>query len=1090
MFYKKKLFVAALTFTVFLMTLFTNAQTVIVVLKQPPPNQWHVEDLWQLTLINTSQEFYNVYLYGTVEEAGAGLIFEGTSATFELPANFSGPVNPGDLEPVDVGYTNGDYEEIVMRTGTLPAGTYTICVYIKGIDGEDMGYACIYQIIAHPSPPELINPVDEANVTEELPVFLWLHMSMGEFARYYIKMVEILDGQTPIEAMESNPPWFEETEIFSTSFQFPISAREFEQGATYAWQVIAISGDDWVIGESQVWSFNYGAAAVMIDEEPTTLKLIYPIDSEVTQSVYKEEVIFEWEWSGSFSDFEILVYDNPCGRYSTPTPVPTITLTPILTPTTPIPTPFAPTTSLLGRSGLIPAAISNIEGAQSFVFNLENILEPGQAFIWQVYGTSQDEEGNEIGVLSSPQCLRYTPLDPETGEPPEAIPCEPGLCNITVDTTAAPAMSGGLDPPNENLTIQRGEFVPLKAVGLDFDELWWYCKPCPNCPEKGSERMQPLTGKVRFEWEITKGEGGFVNIACTYLRKKDKGDRVIFEPPDVEKGEKKVTEILLKIIDDNPTQPIDTTVKRNITITTEWNKGNPDEYTININSDQYKLPTVVVITPTLHKCRAESSKWDGPKDLKAEILPLPIDTLISNEWVRLEAKDFEDPDVVKLNCSSVKCTPGSTTETYNDDIRWTWRIVKGDGRFVKGNIGRFVIYEAPSQETKVEIEVKIDNPYGFQCPDDPVKGKRNLVIKKTIKFLTQNTMLIPTGAKVVAERIPYVNNLIKNYDIIGLQEVMEGNSQDKIVSDWYKKILKKVPKKINLGKEILKREKRTLAELEKRGTFDTKVNKIETCCVVDSHIVLGPDKIGAAQDGGLIILSKYPIIKSSALVYKNTSSLAEALWRVLGGSGEVDYYTNKGALYARIDLFPKRKGKKCYIHVFNTHTQAGTGEKYSLIRKKQFGELKKFIKKCIEDTNGEYDGRPIILMGDLNVVGGSPEYGQLVSLIKKLKPGLEDVWPEKHLWDPGYTWIGKDRKLKQTSPWGKRNTLAADDGGPERLDYYFYYPGQKFTKLKPTLIKLVPSKPRKIPYCFGCELKSHTVSDHLGIEMKCKIMLP
>ena len=78
MFYRKNLCVAVLTFTVFLMALFTNAQTIIVMLKQPPPNQWNVEDLWQLTLTNTSQEAYNVYLYGTVEEAGAGLIFEGT----------------------------------------------------------------------------------------------------------------------------------------------------------------------------------------------------------------------------------------------------------------------------------------------------------------------------------------------------------------------------------------------------------------------------------------------------------------------------------------------------------------------------------------------------------------------------------------------------------------------------------------------------------------------------------------------------------------------------------------------------------------------------------------------------------------------------------------------------------------------------------------------------------------------------------------------------------------------------------------------------------------------------------------------------
>ena len=162
MFYRKNLFVAALTFTVFLISIFTNAQTIIVMLKQPPPNQWHVEDMWQLTLTNTSQESYNVYLYGTVEEASVGLIFEGTSAPFELSPFFSGPVNPGDLEPVDVGYTNDDYEEIVMRTGTLPEGTYTICIYVKDYEtNEELGSNCIIQPILHPSPPELIFPIYE-----------------------------------------------------------------------------------------------------------------------------------------------------------------------------------------------------------------------------------------------------------------------------------------------------------------------------------------------------------------------------------------------------------------------------------------------------------------------------------------------------------------------------------------------------------------------------------------------------------------------------------------------------------------------------------------------------------------------------------------------------------------------------------------------------------------------------------------------------------------------------------------------------------------------------------------------------------------
>ncbi len=263
MFYKKNLLVAALALLIILAAASVNAQ-VLVKLSQPPPNQWNVEDLWQLTLTNTSQQdSYNVYLYGTVEEADAGIIFKATSADFELTLGFSGLVNRGDLEPVDVEYVNNDYEEIVQKTGTLPEGTYTICVYVKDADNYDVILAqdCITQPIMHPSPPELISPIDETIIEEELPVFVWMPpmpIPAGDMITYNLCIYELLDGQTAIEATEANPVWFEETEIFSTSFQYPISAREFEQGVTYAWQVTAVAEDkNWVIGKSEVWWFTY-----------------------------------------------------------------------------------------------------------------------------------------------------------------------------------------------------------------------------------------------------------------------------------------------------------------------------------------------------------------------------------------------------------------------------------------------------------------------------------------------------------------------------------------------------------------------------------------------------------------------------------------------------------------------------------------------------------------------------------------------------------------------------------------------------------------------------------------------------------------
>lgn len=533
---------------------------------------------------------------------------------------------------------------------------------------------------------------------------------------------------------------------------------------------------------------------------------------DVTTSVRSAQTLFEWAATGPFVSYDILIYDNPCGRYPppppTPTPTPTPTTTPGPSPTpTPTPTTGQPVTTTagvweplwdrltpqqreeLGKRGLsgwgwVKAAREilgetdaeiPVEGlieesedvllpdtellarfgpyspeVTETVLPLDWILEPGQAFIWQILGVFEDAAGEPGALLSTPECVRYQPTDPETDLPVAPVSCLPPECNIRVEEKVAPAMDGGLAPISETLTIKRDEFVPLYAVGLDFDQLWWYCEPCPRCPEKGSFRMRPLTGKVKFEWEIKEGKGDFVEIGCMTQTKQDVGDRVIFMPPYVEKGTQTTTRILLQIIDDNPSQPIDQTVKRWVTIKTERDDdtGNPDVYKITISSTAYTLPSPVQITPELNDCRAEPPDWKTPcKDLVAQILSPPDDIIAQKEWVRLEAVDLQDPDAVDLICTSIRCIPEMESRSYNDDIRWTWTIVKGGGRFVKGNVGRFVIYEAPLEETEVEIEVSIDNPFAFQCADDvPPPGKLKLrVVKPGIRMELTPSGWLPQG---------------------------------------------------------------------------------------------------------------------------------------------------------------------------------------------------------------------------------------------------------------------------------------------------------------------------------------------------------
>jgi hypothetical protein len=233
---------------------------VTITFMQPPPNQWKMAYMWNLTIINGTSLSQTIYLHGTLTEAKVGLIAESTSAKFSLPPNYSGFLNTSWLSPVHQDYVAGNYEDVVRKTSRLPDGTYIICVTVCSLDGQELSKDCFEQTIANMSPPELAYPLNESIVQDLLPVFQWMPpmpAPMGEIVKYTLKMVEILDGQVAIESMEANPAFFIKESIRSVSFQLPLSARPFVAGHSYAWQVEAF-GRNYEIGKSQVWKFIYG----------------------------------------------------------------------------------------------------------------------------------------------------------------------------------------------------------------------------------------------------------------------------------------------------------------------------------------------------------------------------------------------------------------------------------------------------------------------------------------------------------------------------------------------------------------------------------------------------------------------------------------------------------------------------------------------------------------------------------------------------------------------------------------------------------------------------------------------------------------
>ncbi|KAJ1871216.1 hypothetical protein H4R22_004055 [Coemansia sp. RSA 1290] len=190
-----------------------------------------------------------------------------------------------------------------------------------------------------------------------------------------------------------------------------------------------------------------------------------------------------------------------------------------------------------------------------------------------------------------------------------------------------------------------------------------------------------------------------------------------------------------------------------------------------------------------------------------------------------------------------------------------------------------------------------------------------------LRILTQNIFERPPLIKNNKSdwkdaRLDYlIEHILPNYDVVCLQEMFEFASS---------------------------RRSRLLAAAQKLG--------FEYYVVSQRRFIWN-----LAIDGGLAILSRYPIVASESLVYQR-------------GIGP-DWLAKKGVLYAKIQAqLPDRE--PTHVHIFTTHTQASYGE--VLItqpdvkrRLAQLFEFHKFLERILPQYRAA--GEPVVLSGDFNV---------------------------------------------------------------------------------------------------------------------------
>ncbi|AKU15486.1 sphingomyelin phosphodiesterase [Luteipulveratus mongoliensis] len=187
------------------------------------------------------------------------------------------------------------------------------------------------------------------------------------------------------------------------------------------------------------------------------------------------------------------------------------------------------------------------------------------------------------------------------------------------------------------------------------------------------------------------------------------------------------------------------------------------------------------------------------------------------------------------------------------------------------------------------------------------------------------------------------------------------------------------------------------------------------------------------EDGGVTVVSKWPITRKVQYVYKQ-------------GCG-ADWFSNKGFVYVEL----KVNGRK--VHVVGSHAQADDSlcSDAPSVRRSQFAELDAFL-----DGLHIPASESVVMAGDLNVVKASAEYPSMLQALDATAPAAYKGHP--YSWDP------------------KSNSLNANrypDDAPQYLDYVLFRRGHASSTTWSNTV-LTPTSP---PWSSG----GTTYTDHYPV---------
>lgn len=232
--------------TFFIANLFSQIDLDI---KEPGRNGLNAGDLWNFTLINTSNEIQRVYIYSNLNEGKSGKVFECISKLFEVkPGRFI--IESNISVKTTVIFFRDEFKNLYYSNKDFPEGNYSYNIYIKNKDENTIASKTMTHTVQNEEDISkllvLTAPSNNDTLGEEVINFSWIYKS-DEFKDkdiiYEIKAVKYFKGQKLDDAIKNNPPIYGAT-VKTNSVSIPASLlwqnfTELNETHPILWQVTA-----------------------------------------------------------------------------------------------------------------------------------------------------------------------------------------------------------------------------------------------------------------------------------------------------------------------------------------------------------------------------------------------------------------------------------------------------------------------------------------------------------------------------------------------------------------------------------------------------------------------------------------------------------------------------------------------------------------------------------------------------------------------------------------------------------------------------------------------------------------------------------